>query len=57
MDSGTRESGGRDGVTKPGGPPRDPADPIREEPSFPSKQDDFSLLLERHKKTLDLLAE
>lgn len=60
MDSENRESGGRNG--EPGRPPRDSAvpgtsPPVPDEPARPSKQDDFSMLMSRHRKTLDLLAK
>lgn len=73
MNPGNRRSTGREGVADPGSsyslhPPRDSTAPgpvgpsgiapqAREEPSCPLKQEDFRMLVQRHKKTLDLLAE
>ena len=73
MNSRDRRSTGREGVADPGSsysphPPQDstvrgPAGPsgivplAREGPSCPSRQEDFKMLIKRHKKTLDLLAE
>ncbi|MFA7562501.1 MAG: hypothetical protein WCY70_03580 [Methanoculleus sp.] len=69
MNSRDRKSPGREGVRDPESsysphPPQDsivcgPDSPpqAREGPPYPSKQEDFTLLIERHKKTLDLLAE
>jgi len=73
MNPEDRRSAGREGVAEPGSscgphPPQDSTTPSpmgssgtapqdREGPSCPSRQEDFRMLLERHKKTLDLLAE
>lgn len=69
MNPENRRSAGREGVRDPGSscgphPPQDstvrgPDSPPQacEGPSCPSKQEDFRMLIERHKKTLDLLAE
>jgi hypothetical protein len=69
MEPGSRRTTGKENVAEPGSSyslPRDSTAPScvgpsgiphPEESPRPSKQEDFRMLIERHKKTLDRLAE
>lgn len=57
MNSRDRRSPGRKGFRDPESSYSPHPPQTREGPPYPSKQEDFTLLIERHKKTLDLLAE